>query len=375
MKRRMTVMLLAVAIFVGIIGFVKFQQIQTAIAQGASFRPPPEAVTTIVVDQAAWPETQVAIGTLAAVQGVTVSADLPGVVEAIDFSSGQHVERGTVLVRLDTSQEQAQLKAAEAQLNLTRLNLDRMAQLKARAVVSAAEHDRAEAEFQEADARVREIQAVIDRKHIRAPFSGVLGLRQVNLGQYLTAGEPVVPLQSLDPIYVNFSVPQREAGELHVGAEVRVTADSLPGGMVNGRITAINSVVDEDTRNVQVQATLRNLKGRLRQGMFVDVQVVLGPGTRMITLPASAVSYAPYGNSVFVVADLAGPDQKKYRGVQQRFVKLGPGRGDQVAILSGLAAGDEVVTSGVFKLRNGAAIVVNNQVRPANDPAPKPEDS
>ena len=375
MKRRMLLMLAIVVLFLGTIGTVKFMQIRAAIAQGASYQPPPEAVTTIVASEEKWPAMLNAIGTVAAVHGVTVSADLPGIVEAIAFDSGRRVNAGDVLVRLDSRQERAQLSAAEAQRELTRLDFERASQLLKRGVVAQAEYDRFAAEAKEAEARVGEIRATIERKQIRAPFSGTLGIRQVNLGQYLDGGAAVVPLQSMDPVYVNFSVPQQEVQALKLGSEVRVFADSIPVAGPKGSVTAINSVVDEATRNVQVQAVFRNPNGRLRPGMFVEVEAGLGPSAPVVALPASAVSYAPYGNSVFVVSDLKGKDGKSYRGVQQRFVKLGGGRGDQVAVLTGLKPGEEVVTSGVFKLRNGGSVVVNNKIRPGNDPAPKPEDS
>ena len=214
----------------------------------------------------------------------------------------------------------------------------------------------------------------MSRKTIRAPFSGVLGIRQVDLGQYLAAGDPIAPLQSLDPVYVDFSVPQQDVGELRVGAEVRVTAESLAVHQ-SGRITAINSVVDEATRNVQVQATFANPHAVLRPGMFVDVSTAVGASSDVVALPASSILYAPYGNSVFVVADMKDPKGKSYRGVRQQFVKLGAGRGDQIAVLTGVQAGEEVVTSGVFKLRNGAAVLVNNTKQPTNDPTPRPEDT
>jgi membrane fusion protein (multidrug efflux system) len=372
MRKRMTIMLAVVGAFLVAIAAMKTLQIKAAIAQNASFQMPPEAVTTVVARVEQWGATLSEIGTLAAVEGVTVSADLPGVVVGIDFDSGRRVQRGDVLVRLDTRQEQAQLAAAEAQRELARLNLERMRQLKEKEVAADAELDRSEAEFKQADARVGEIRATIERKTIRAPFDGELGIRRVNLGQYLTAGDAVVPLQSMDPVHVNFSAPQQEVGALRIGAQVVVSADSLRSV---GRITAINSVVDEGTRNVQVQATLANAGGRLRPGMFVEVQVMMGTSQTVIALPASAIGYAPYGNSVFVVGEMQGPKGAKYRGVRQQFVKLGEGRGDQVAVVSGLAAGDEVVTSGIFKLRNGAAVVVDNKVQPANSPTAKPEDS
>jgi membrane fusion protein (multidrug efflux system) len=222
---------------------------------------------------------------------------------------------------------------------------------------------------------VGEIRATIARKTIRAPFSGILGIRQVNLGQYLAGGDAIVSLQSLDPIYVNFGVPQQDTAHVRVGRRVRVTAGNVSGVALAGRVTAIDSIVDETTRNVQVQATLANPRGLLRPGMFVQAEVVLGESRAVVALPASAISYAPYGDSVFVVTEMKDPQGTSYRGVRQQFVKLGSARGDQIAVVSGLNPGDEVVTSGVFKLRNGAAVLVNNKLRPGNNPAPTPEDS
>lgn len=375
MAKRMFLMLAVTAVFVAGLGFVKFKQIQTAIGQAASFQPPPEAVTTIVATQEQWPARLNAIGTLAAVQGVTVSADLPGTVERIAFDSGKSVREGDVLALLDTRQERAQLAAVESQRDLARLNFDRMQGLLSERVISRAEFDRATAEHRQAEARVGEIRAAIDRKTIRAPFSGILGIRHVNLGQYMSGGDAMVTLQSLNPIYVNFGVPQQAAGQMRVGRTVRITASDPLSIELAGRVTAIDSVVDEATRNVQVQATLANPDGRLRPGMFVQTEVVLGASSAVVSLPASAISYAPYGDSVFVVTDLKDANGQTYRGVRQQFIKLGAARGDQVAIVSGLNAGDEVVTSGVFKLRNGAAVLVNNKVRPGNNPAPRPENS
>ncbi len=374
MTKRMLVMLAAVAVFLAAIGTVKFRQIQTAVAQASSFQPPSEAVTTLVAEQEQWPASLKVIGSVAPVQGVTISADLPGIVAEVAFESGKTVAAGALLLRLDTRQEQAQLAAAEAQRELARLNLDRIGGLVAKGVTSHAEYDRVSAEHKQAEARAGEIRATIDRKQVRAPFAGILGIRQVNLGQYLNAGDPVVPLQSLHPIYVNFGVPQQQVGELRVGGEVRATAEGVPGDFV-GRITALDSVVDEATRNVRVQASFANADGRLRPGMFVETEVSLGAREPTITLPASAISYAPYGDSVFVVEDVKGPKGESYRGVRQQFVMLGGARGDQVAVLSGVKAGEEVVSSGVFKLRNGTAVLVNNQVQPGNNPAPKPENN
>jgi membrane fusion protein, multidrug efflux system len=375
MAKRMVVTLGIAVALIATLGLVKFKQIQTAIAEGAAFQPPPEAVTTIVAAEEEWPATLSAIGTMVAVQGVTVSADLPGTVDRILFESGQAVHEGDVLAVLDTRQEQAQLAALEAQRDLARITFERLQGLLNERVISQAEFDRANAEFRQTDARVGEVRAVIERKKIRAPFSGILGLRQVNLGQYLAGGGELVTLQSLSPIHANFGVPQQAAGQISVGRSVRITTEDGSDVQWAGRVTAIDSKVDEATRNIQIQATLTNPDGKLRPGMFVQAEVVLGPSQARVALPASAISYAPYGDSVFVVTDLKDPDGRTYRGVRQQVVKLGPARGDQIAILSGIKPGEEVVTSGVFKLRNGAAVVVNNKVQPENNPTPKPENS
>jgi membrane fusion protein, multidrug efflux system len=372
-KRLLATLAIMLVILAGL-SFVKFRQIQTAIAQGAAFQPPPEAVTTIVALQEEWPATLNAIGTLAAVQGVTVSADLPGIVERVQFESGQAVRAGQVLAVLDTRQEQAQLAAIEAQRELARLTFDRVQGLLNEKVISRAEFDRATADYRQNDAKVGEVQAVVQRKTIRAPFSGILGIRQVNVGQYLTGGAALVTLQSLNPIYVNFGVPQQSVGQIPVGRVVHIRANDGATAWT-GRVSAIDSLVDETTRNITVQATLANPDGKLRPGMFVQTEVTLGPSQKVLALPASAISYAPFGDSVFVVAEMKDDAGRTYRGVRQQFVKLGPSRGDQIAVLSGIRPGDEVVTSGVFKLRNGAAIQINNQVRPANSPAPTPKNS
>ncbi len=373
MAKRMVLMLAVMGLFIAALGFVKFRQVKAAMAVYASFQPPPEAVTTIVAHQERWPATLSAIGTVTAVRGVTVSADLPGIVEKIVFDSGQAVKEGDVLVQLDTRQERAQLTAAEAQRDLSSSNLERMRSLTADRIVAQAELDQAEATNKTAEANAGEIRATIGRKTIRAPFAGVLGLRQVNLGQYLTAGAAIVSLQSLNPIYVNFAVPQQQVAALKVGTEVRVAIENGQA-RPSGTVTAIDAVVDQATRNAQVQATFPNANGKLRPGMFMQANVMLGTSEAVVTLPASAINYAPYGDSVFVVGDVKGPKGDTYRGVLQRFVKLGGSRGDQIAVLSGVKAGEEIVTSGVFKLRSGAAVQVDNTIQPSNNPTPRVED-
>jgi membrane fusion protein (multidrug efflux system) len=263
----------------------------------------------------------------------------------------------------------------EAQRDLAKANFSRMKQLLDAGVISRSDFDAAVAQQKQTEANVAETKATIERKTICAPFSGVLGIRKINLGQYLAAGNAIVPLQSLDPIYVDFGVPQQDATQVRPGSTLHVSSEDIAGRQFSGRVTALDSVVDEATRNVTVQATLANPGGKLKPGMFVQVQLGFGQSRSVITLPASAISYAPYGDSVFVVTDLKDPSGKTYRGVRQQFVKVGTGRGDQIGIVSGLKVGDEVVSSGVFKLRNGAAVLVNNKITPANSPKPQPENS
>src|ERR1700732_1266157 len=374
MAKRLILVLGVMAVVIMALGFAKFRQIESAVHAGA-FQPPPEAVTSIVTQREQWPASMTAIGTIEAVHGVMVSADLPGTVARINFDSGKAVREGEILVELDTRQERAQLASLEAQRDLAKVNFGRMQELVNAGVISRMDYDQATSQQKATEANVAEIRATIARKTIRAPFSGILGIRKVNLGQYLAAGAPMVVLQSLNPIYVDFGVPQQTAAQVKVGSKLRVASEDPAGHGFTGRVTALDSVIDETTRNVQVQATLANPEGKLRPGMFVQVDVGVGASRAAIALPASAISYAPYGDSVFVITDLKDPKGQTYRGVRQQFVKLEGSRGDQVAVISGVNPGDEVVTSGVFKLRNGAAVQVNNKVQPGNNPAPKPEDS
>jgi membrane fusion protein, multidrug efflux system len=375
MAKRMILMLGITLVVLSGLGFVKFKQVQTAVQAAAGFQPPPEAVTSVVAKVEQWPASMSVIGSMEAVQGVVVSADLPGTVAKINFESGQRVKAGDVLVELDTRQERAQLAALEAQRDLAKINYTRMQKLVDEGVISRSEYDTATASQKQTEANVGEIRATIERKTIRAPFSGVLGIRKVNVGQYLAAGNAIVQLQALDPIYVDFGVPQQSGPQVKVGSTVHVTAEDLAGKEFSGRVTAFDSVVDESTRNLQVQATLSNPQGKLKPGMFVQVELKFGAPRNAVTLPASAIAYAPYGDSVFIITEMKDPKGQTYRGVRQQFVKIDGSRGDQVAVVSGVKPGDEVVSSGVFKLRNGAAVNVNNKVQPENNPAPKPQDS
>ena len=375
MLKRMLFMFAVVAALLGTLGFVKFRQIQSAVAQASSFQPPPTAVTTVVAQKDTWPATLEVIGTVSAIQGVTVSADLPGTVAKIHFESGQWVHEGDILVELDTRQERAQLAEVEAQHELAKINYNRTQQLVTAGVLARSEYDNVTSQQKVTEGQVGDIKAAIDRKTIRAPFSGVLGIRQANLGQYLAAGQAIVSLQSLNPIYVNFGVPQQNTAQVTIGRTLRITSNDFPGLQFSGKVTALDSVVNESTRNIQVQTTLSNPANKLRPGMFVQVALGLGSSTPVIALPASAINYAPYGDSVFVVTDLKDDKGKTYRGVKQQIVKLVGTRGDQVGVISGINPGDEVVSSGVFKLRNGAPVQINNKVQPDNNAHPKPEDS
>ena len=375
MVKRLVLTLVALTVLLGGLGFVKFRQVEAAIAQGANFQLPATAVTTVVARKETWPSTLTVIGTAAAIQGVTVGADLPGTIAKIHFESGQWVHEGDVLVELDTRQERAQLASLEAQRDLARINYDRAQQLVKAGVISRSDYDNATAQQKTTEAQVADTRAAIARKTIRAPFTGMLGIRQVSLGQYLAAGQAIVSLQSLDPIYVNFGVPQQDMPQVVTGHILRVTNSDLPGMAFSGKITALDSVINEETRNIQVQATLANRQNKLRPGMFVQVELPLGQPREVVPLPASAINYAPYGDSVFVVVDMKDPKGNTYRGVRQQVVKIEGSRGDQVAVISGINPGEEVVSSGVFRLRNGAPVQVNNTVKPENSPTPKPQDS
>ena len=356
---------------------MKFRQIQTAIAQGAAFQPPPEAVTTIVAAQETWPATLNAIGTMAAVQGVTVSADLSGHRRSDRVRFGPGGSRGRRARRSSTRGRSGRSwPPSKPQRELARLNFDRMQGLLNERVISQAEFDRATAEQKQTEARVGEIRATIDRKTIRAPFSGILGIRQVNLGQYLAGGDAIVSLQSLNP---DLRELRRATAGGRTGARrphacaSRPTA--WPASSSTGRVTAIDSIVDEATRNVQVQATLANPDGKLRPGMFVQTEVTLGPSRSVVALPGvgdQLRAVRRFGLRRHRPEGSERPDLPRrapaVRQARRRARRSGRGRLRR-------QAGDEVVTSGVFKLRNGAAVHVNNKVQPGNNPAPKPEDS
>jgi len=295
-------------------------------------------------------------------------------VEAVEilFAAGTSMHKGDLLLRQDTSSEEAQLPGAIAQLNLARTNRERFDQLLAKNLVARTDSDNAAAAAEQAQAQADNIRATIAKKSIRAPFSGQLGIRQVNLGQMLREGDPIVTLQALDPIYVDFTLPQQQLPLVRPGLTVTVTSDALPAGALTGRITAISPLVDPESRQIKVQATLDNRGGRLRPGMFVNVSVGLPVRQEVLAIPATAVLYAPYGDSVFIIED--GGD-KKGKVLRQQLVRLGAKRGDFVAVVSGVRKDEAVVSTGVFKLRNGQAVVVDNKLAPDFRKAPAPENN
>lgn len=371
MKKRILFAVVGIAALIAVLASIKALQIRAMIEQGESFVPPPETVTTAVAKAESWETALTAVGSLTAVQGVTVAAELAGKVTDIAFEPGENVKKGDLLVRQDTSSEEALLPGAAAQVNLTRLNLERAEKMVAEQIISRSDYDAAVANHEQAIAQAATIRATIGKKTVRAPFSGRVGIRQVNLGQTLVEGDPIVTLQTLDPIYVDFTVPQQQLPLLAAGLPVKVTCDALPGLVVEGRITAINPLVDSDTRNVQVQATAGNPGEKLRPGMFINAIVGLPVQRKVLSVPVTAVLYAPYGDSVFVVDD----DERGAKVLRQQFVRLGEKRGDFIAVNEGLNEGEAVVSTGVFKLMNGQAVVVDNRLAPRFQKSPRPENN
>ncbi|MEW8405886.1 MAG: efflux RND transporter periplasmic adaptor subunit [Candidatus Thiodiazotropha taylori] len=361
MLKRVLLTIIGLAILIGIPAAIKMQQFQAMADMQMTM--PPEIVTADQVKRQQWPNTLSATGSLVAVQGVTVSAELGGKVSEIAFESGDRVEAGDLLVRLDTTAEEAQLRSAEAAEKLARINLDRNRGLRANKTVSQSDLDTAEANYKQATAQVENVKATIAKKTLRAPFSGQLGLRQVNLGQIIEQGTPVVTLQTIDPIYADFSLPQQRFSSVAVGNEVRITTDAAEDKSFSGKIIAINPEIDQATRTVRIRSTLSNQEELLRPGMFANVKVIMPQQDDVLAIPATSVLYAPYGDTVFVIDttkdEATGEDQKTLR---QQIIRLGRTRGDYVAVVTGLKEGETVVTSGVFKLRPNMAVVVDNSL-------------
>jgi membrane fusion protein, multidrug efflux system len=337
---------------------------------------PPTTVSSAVVKEEDWAPTLSAVGSISAVQGAIVSTELGGIVSEVGFQSGSEAKKGEVLLKLDSSSEEALLHTAEADLELARANLQRERDLAARKVVSKQELDAAESTFGQKQGTVDNMRAFIAKKQVRAPFDGQLGIRQVNVGQMINSGQQVVSLQALDPLYVDFALPQQELSKLAPGLEALVRTDAVPGREFKGKLTALNSMVDTVTRNVTLQATFENPDHALKPGMFVKIDIALPEKGKTLVIPGSAVSYAPYGDSIFVIDKKKDPKTgKETQTLRQAFVRVGEARGDFISVTQGLKAGDEVVSTGVFKLRNGMAVTINNDLAPKPQMNPTPADS
>lgn len=376
MIRKIIFSLILVLAIVGVLAGTKVLQIRTLMAAAKSMTPPAESVSTVVVQEQQWQDTLTAIGSVTAVQGVNVTTEVAGTVTEIAFESGAVVAKGALLLRLDTSSEVAQLRALEAQVELARLNVERERTLRGQQMVSQSELDTAEATLKQNQANADAIRAAIEKKTIHAPFAGRLGIRLVNLGQYLDVGKPIVSLQSLTPVYANFSLPQQELARLATGMRVRVTTDTYPGRQFEGSLTALNPDLDQTTRSISLQATFDNADLALRPGMFAQVEVLMPHEDKVLVVPITAVLSAPFGDSVYVVESKESPTGGKAGlTVRQQFIRTGRTRGDFITVESGVKAGDRIVSSGVFKLRNGMAVVENNKVVPPSEQSPKPSDS
>ncbi len=373
MIKRMAVMLVLIGVvFGGIFGFQAFKS--KMIRKYMSAPQPPQTVSATKVAFEQWQTEERAVGTLRAVRGADLAPEVAGVVQAIHFQSGEQVKAGTPLLQLNADADVASLKALEAAAALAENTYRRdTEQFKVKAV-SQATLDADAAAVKSTKAQVEAQQALVAKKLIRAPFGGRAGIRAVDLGQYLSPGTKIVTLQALDPVFVDFLVPQTLLERYTVGQKVVLTADGFPGQKFEGRVSALDSKVDAATRNVKVRATVRNPKQRLLPGMFATVETALGGPARLLTLPQTAISFNPYGNTVFVLEEKKGADGKMALVAQQKFVTTGATRGDQIAVLAGLKEGDTVVTSGQIKLRSGAVAVVNNDIQPSNQAAPRPVD-
>lgn len=371
MAKRMTIMLIGVIVlFGGVLGwhYLKGHFIAEAIAK---MQQPAQTVATMTAKREVWQPTLSAIGSLRAVQGVDVTTEVGGLVQKIDFNSGDHVQAGDLLVQLRVSADKAALQGLEAAAKLAKLNYERDQTLIKKHAISASQLQQDRSKLESAQAAVAQQKADIAKKTINAPFSGELGVRQVDLGEYVSPGTTVVTLQSLHPLYVEFSLPQGDIDKVRNGQEVVVTVDAYPGMRFMGKVNAVEPKVNRATRNFNVQATIPNKDERLRPGMFANVGVLLPEQPHYVTLPRTAVAYNPYGDYVYVIEKTRDKQGNTVLKAQQHVVKTGPTRGDQVAILKGVKAGQQVVVAGQIKLRDGSPVRINNEVLPPNDPTPE----
>jgi membrane fusion protein, multidrug efflux system len=359
-----------------LLGGIKAWQIMTLVSAGKKMVPPPMTVTSAEVKLGDWQPMLSAVGSVSPVQGAMISAELAGTVAEIDFDSGKLVKKGDVLLQLDASAEEAQMRSAEADAELAKKDFERAQDLAARKVISPAELDAAQSKYSQKKASVENMQSVIDKKKIRAPFDGIAGIRAVNPGQMVKVGDALVSLQAMDRVYVDFSLPQQQLADVKQDLPVKVTTDAIPNREFEGKLTAINSAIDPATRNVSLQATLENSDHALRAGMFARVKVLLPQQNQTLFIPSTAVSYAPYGNSIFVIEKKTDEKtQKEALVLRQAFIRTGETRGDFVAVTDGAKVGEQVVSTGVFKLRNGMNVVIDNKLAPKAELSPKPTDS
>jgi membrane fusion protein (multidrug efflux system) len=375
MLKRMLIMIAGLmVVFGGVFGWKWYvgRQLAEAMESGGS---PPVTVSATIASNAVWHPELPAVATLRAVQGTEVSPQVAGQVSRIAFESGEPVKRADLLVQLDVSVEQAALDGLEAELALAKVEYERRQELAGSSAVSQSELDQAEASFKKARAAVDHERELIDKKTIRAPFSGRLGIREVNLGDYLAAGAKIVTLQTMDPIYAEFSLPQDKFGQVQVGQPVTLEVDAYPGHAFQGKVTAINSKVTQSTRNFEVQATLENPRERLQPGMFGEISVQLPQQNNVITLPDTAIAYNPYGDSVYIL-EAKGTNDRGQALLQARraFVQIGEERGTQVSITKGVKVGQQVVTSGQMKLQEDSVVIVNNDIQVPNEASVTPED-
>jgi membrane fusion protein (multidrug efflux system) len=362
MKKKIFSAVVIVVAVVAVLAAPKVLQIRKMISFGATFVPPPDAISSAVATEEKWQDTLTAVGSIDPQNGVTLAAEVPGTVKEIFVADGSEVTNGELLVRLDTSTEEAQLRSAEAQTELSRLNAERTRSLRKDNTVSQSELDTAEAALQQNAANTDVIRATIEKKTIRAPFAGRLGIWQVNVGASVDARRPLISLQSLTPVYADFSMPQQNLAQLKTGQAAQVTCDAYPGQKFDGTLTAINPDLDAATRSVPLRATFENADKLLRPGMFVRVEVVLPQAQPVLTIPATAVLSAPFGDSVFVIEQ--STNSADLLVVRQQIIRTGQSHGDSVSVLEGLKAGDRVASTGLFKLRNGSPVTVNNDIVP-----------
>ena len=366
MKKSSVLLILAAVVVLGAIFGYKVYTIRRTMAAMAAMKPQPVTVSAVAVTTETWPNTLSAVGTLASFRGITVKTEVEGLVRTIAAESGRTVAVGDPLIQLDTSVEDAQLTGLEAQARLAELNLGRARELRANGTNTPNDLDTAEATLASARAAVAQLKANLAKKRITAPFAGRLGIVHVYPGQFLAKGDAIVVLESTDPIHLDFSLPQQDLARISAGQPVRLHVDAYPGRSFEGRITAISPRVDDATRNLDVRATLPNPEDALRPGMYARAEVVLPASEQSLVIPATAVVYNPYGETVYVIEN----------GVaHQRFIKTGATRGDLTQVREGLKAGDQIVTSGQVKLRNGSAVHVDNTSAPTANPAPKPQES